>query len=51
VLDPYVVFRADAAAMRAGVQSGFVATAAAAKTFVSRAQGARAALVDGASVS
>ena len=47
VLDPDVVFRADAAAVRAGAQSEVRGAAAVAKAFVGRAQGARAALVDG----
>jgi RNA polymerase sigma-70 factor (ECF subfamily) len=47
VLDPDVVFRADAAAMRAGAQSEMHGAAAVAKAFMGRAQGARAALVDG----
>jgi len=47
VLDPDVVFRADAAAMRVGAQSEVRGAAAVAKAFVGRAQGARAALVDG----
>ena len=48
VLDPDVVFRADAAAMRAGAQSEVRGATAVAKAFVGRAQGARVALVDGA---
>ncbi|WP_432731347.1 hypothetical protein [Variovorax sp. W6] len=47
VLDPGVVFRADAAAARLGGQGEIVGADAVAKAFVGRAQGARAALVDG----
>lgn len=47
VLDPGVVFRADAAATQLGGQGEIVGAEAVARAFVGRAQGARAALVDG----
>jgi RNA polymerase sigma-70 factor, ECF subfamily len=48
LLDPDVVFRADAAAARAGGAPELRGAEAVARTFVGRAQGARVALIDGA---
>jgi RNA polymerase sigma-70 factor (ECF subfamily) len=48
VLDPDVVFRADAAAQRLGGLAEIRGAAAVAETFKGRAQAARPALVDGA---
>jgi ketosteroid isomerase-like protein len=48
VLDPDVVFRADAAAQRLGSLAEIRGAAAVAETFKSRAQAAKPALVDGA---
>jgi RNA polymerase sigma-70 factor (ECF subfamily) len=48
VLDPEVVFRADAAAVRAGASSETRGASLVAKAFVGKAQAARAALIDGA---
>jgi RNA polymerase sigma-70 factor (ECF subfamily) len=48
VLDPEVVFRADAAAVRLGALAEIRGAPAVAETFKGRAQGAKLALVDGA---
>jgi RNA polymerase sigma-70 factor (ECF subfamily) len=48
VLDPDVVFRADAAAVRLGALAEIRGATAVAETFKGRAQGAKPALVDGA---